>query len=253
MTATRETYGRFVAVEEIDRNVLGPVYDGRDPRSHLRGTIQVIERAARSRGFLERTRRAATADHPNVATVLDYGLEGGDFYQVYEHLAGESLARLLRRREPLAPADRLDLLVQIAEALRVAHTHALLHLCLRPELVWMLGDKIKVIGFGLDPKPGDATLAGEVKDLAYATPEQLRGLEVDSRTDVFAFGVLAHELLTSKPPFRGDSSSALAHQILYSTPEPMAATKHGLSRELAVLLDGCLIKDRISAASPSTS
>ncbi len=178
------------------------------------------------RRFEHEARAASRIGHENVVDVVDFGrTPGGSLFFVMEALEGESLARLIHREGAL-PVDRaLRILAQICQALGAAHACGVVHRDLKPENVILVrrddgADLVKVLDFGISkthgvPEGGRITRAGSIIGTPeYMSPEQAMGGPVDHRCDVYAFGVLAYEMLTGTLPFQGDSPLAtlLKHQ-----------------------------------------
>lgn len=240
MTGSR--IGPYHVHEEIGRGGMGIVYAAEDVRLGRMVALKLLSPAfrddpiARERLSLE-ARAAATLSHPHIATV--YALEelGGHLFIVSELVRGSTLRQTLASGA-LPRAVLVDTVRQIAEALEAAHTHGIVHRDLKPENVLVDGHgRIKVVDFGIargmTPRPGaDAalTLTGAVLGTpGYMAPEQLRGMPVDARADVFAFGVMAFELATGAHPFGGSDPAALIERLVSDDPPLSRALEpHGL-------------------------
>jgi pimeloyl-ACP methyl ester carboxylesterase len=195
-------------------------------------------------------------NHPNIATL--HGIEdlGDGFALVLEYVSGQTLADRLDRG-PVPLAATLEIAGQIAGALEAAHERGVVHRDLKPANVQLRQDgTVKLLDFGLakvfEPAPGDTNatdvtataMAGHaiVGTPAYMSPEQARGLPVDKRTDVWAFGCVLYELLSRQRAFSGDHVSDVMAKILGREPD-FAALPSGTSPELRRLLERCLAKD----------
>src|SRR5260221_1848282 len=200
-------------------------------------------------------------DHPGIATVLDFDAHEGTESLVMEFVRGQTLADRLARG-PLDEPEALELGAQLCDALEAAHELGIVHRDLKSANVMVTArGRVKVLDFGLatvcreedDPAASRAEtrplgLAGTV---AYMAPEQLFGEEVDARSDLFAVGVLLHEMLTGATPFTGPVSTAVADAILHRAAEPPSRQRPGVSAGLDAVVLRCLEKrpgDRYASA-----
>ena len=206
----------------------------------------------------DEARAAGTLNHPNIVTVYDVGWHGGAPYFVTECLEGESLrARLGGGALPLDAA--LDIARQIARGLAAAHARGIVHGDLKPENVFVGVDgRVKILDFGLatlhDPvasRNADAEPAVVTGTVSYMAPEQLRGEATDGRTDLFALGVVLHEMLTGRRPFEADSTVGTIERILTGRVERLSDVDHAIPQDVSDLVDRCLAKaaaDRLGSA-----
>ena len=259
--------GPYEVVAPIGAGGMGEVYRARDTRLGRTVAIKVLaqplcadeERRAR---FEREARTISTISHPHVCALYDVGRQQDTDYLVMEYIEGETLAERLERG-PLRTSDALELVHQIADGLAEAHAHGIVHRDLKPANVMVTrAGHAKILDFGL-ARRGDQPQAGHVaKDsqlatlsqglsregtivgtLAYMSPEQARGEEVDSRSDVFSFGVTFYQLLTGQPPFRGESATATIAKILESEPEPpLSSARPDLPAAVARVVRRCLQK-----------
>ena len=217
------TIGPYRLIDVIGRGGMGIVYAAEDTRLGRQVALKALppDYAAdpTRRERLRREARAAAAlDHPCIATIHALEEIDGDLYIVSELVRGTTLREEVRRG-PLAPGTLRETLLDIADALAAAHEQGIVHRDLKPENVMRAaGGRIKILDFGL-ARSTDATDRPTITQLTqqgaavgtpgYMSPEQLGGGTVDTRTDVFAFGVLAAELATGEHPFGPDSASML--------------------------------------------
>ncbi len=232
--------GKYEILGQIGQGGFGTVYKGRDPL--LRRTVAIktctTDDAGLRQRFFQEGRIAAALQHPNVTTIHDFGLEGEVPYLVQEFLTGEDLGDLVAHR-PLATETKVDLLIQIARGLEYAHGEGVLHRDVKPANIRVLDNgTVKIMDFGIARLLGaDTRLTGTGMTLGtvgYLAPEQLKGVEVDTRADIFSFGVLAFELFAGQRPFRGETFSQVSYQLLYEEPPP-------LDREWPECPDGRLV------------
>jgi eukaryotic-like serine/threonine-protein kinase len=204
--------------------------------------------------LLREARAAARLGHPSIVRVFDFGQTPlGYPFIVMELLHGESLADVLARRDKLAPAAAVQLLLPVASALVAAHAHGIVHRDLKPDNVMLVRDEAgsivpKLVDFGivkiLDGEVrGAVTQAGDlVGSPAYLSPQQARGLEVDARADIWALSVLLYESVTGRLPFERTTHQALLAAILLDAPTPITELGAGDEALWAVLARG-LAKD----------
>jgi len=191
---------------------MGEVFRAHDAVLAREVAIKVLHRPlAADQGFVDRFRRearaAAVLSHPNIVAVHDWGAVDGIYYMVMEFVRGQSLRDILNAEGLLAPAQATDVLLQTLSALEHAHRQGIVHRDMKPENIMVTRDGVaKVADFGLARAYADAqiTHAGHVTGtVQYLAPEQLQGEPADPRTDLYALGIVAYELFTGQPMFRG--------------------------------------------------
>jgi WD40 repeat protein len=247
---------------------MGEVYRAFDPRLGREVAVKVLsaevgsdpERLAR---FEREARAVAALNHPNILTVFDVGRHRPDDtpstapYVVTELLEGETLRELASRR---APTQRqvLSFAVQVAHGLEAAHAKGIVHRDLKPENVFVTTDgRVKLLDFGLakvvdrgaadsvEPTASSPTGAGQmVGTVGYMSPEQVRGLPVDARTDVFSLGVVLYELLAGRHPYRRETAIGTLTAILEATPSELVSLGRGVPPAVSGIVRRCLEKER---------
>ena len=218
--------GREVAVK-----VLGEALAG-DRRAELR-----LRREARAAGRLA---------HPGIARVLDLGEDAGRPYLVMELLHGESLAARLARAGPLEPAEAVRVVAAAADALEVAHGAGIVHRDVKPGNVFVTGaGDVKLLDFGIASAANEAALTGGdlLGTAAYLAPERVLGHDATPAADVYALGVLLYELLAGRPPFAGDTGTALAMAHVHARPAPLDAVAPRVPPALTAACERALAKD----------
>ncbi len=211
---------------------MGEVFRAHDAVLAREVAIKVLHRPlAADAAFVERFRRearaAAALSHPNIVAVHDWGAVDGIYYMVMELVAGQSLREILAAHGPLAPAQAVEVLRQTLAALEHAHRQGIVHRDVKPENVMVTRDGlVKVADFGLARAWADARITqdGRVSGtVQYLSPEQLRGEPADPRSDLYALGIVAYELLTGRLPFSGETPMAIAYAHLRErVPRPSA-------------------------------
>ena len=231
--------GPYEVVARIGAGGMGEVYRARDTRLDRTVAIKVLpEHLARDserRQRFEREARALAAlSHPHICAVFDVGTQEGIDYLVMEHLEGDTLAQRLAKGA-LAVDQAVRIAVEIADALDAAHRKGIIHRDLKPANVALTESGARLLDFGLarhriEPEPANTAMDTAIPDVyrtspgivlgtvAYMAPEQARGHEADERTDLFALGVVIHEMATGTLPFAGATSAVIFDAILNHPP-----------------------------------
>ncbi|HQQ76545.1 MAG TPA: protein kinase, partial [Thermoanaerobaculia bacterium] len=244
--------GKYLIEEKVGVGGFGTVYKGRDPfikRAVAIKTCQSDEEEIKKRFFRE-AEFAGNLHHRNITTIYDFGVtDDGTPYIVQEFLTGEDLDKLARKRSPLPLRRKLEILVDVCEGLGYAHTAGIIHRDIKPSNVRILEDgTVKLMDFGIAKSmvsQSTLTQTGITLGTAsYLAPEQIRGEDLDARTDLFSLGVLAYELTTGQKPFTGDHISTVLYRIMNEQPAPPSTLVPGLPRALDAILVKLLEKDR---------
>jgi serine/threonine protein kinase/tetratricopeptide (TPR) repeat protein len=254
-----QTLAHYRITAKLGHGGMGEVYRATDSKLGREIAIKVLPReVSRDRQALARFEREAkalaTLNHPNIASIHGFDADRDTHFIVLELVEGETLAERLRRGR-LPVEEALGVAKQIAQALEAAHAKGIVHRDLKPGNIKFTADgRVKVLDFGLAKlaaasESEDVTLKSEqttpgavLGTPAYMSPEQARGLEVDKRTDVWAFGCCLYECLAGLKPFRGDTISDLTSEVLRSEPD-WSALPSETPREVTALLRRCLEKD----------
>ncbi|MCH9649221.1 MAG: protein kinase [Deltaproteobacteria bacterium] len=243
-----EKIGRYEVLERIGVGSFTVVYRGRDSFSGKPVAIKICiaqEENLRT-GFLRLAEASGRLQHPNIATVLEFGSGDGKPYLVEDYVEGEHLGWKIEGDEPLSMAQRLDYLLQIAEGLRYAHSRGVLHKSVSPRSIRIsLDHEVKITDFGiaqLASATSRLTQGGPHTD-GYLAPEQTLGLRADARTDIFCFGALAYELLTYQRPFAADTLADFLGQVLETGLEPSDDRLKGLPFGVRELIAQSLERD----------
>jgi serine/threonine protein kinase len=241
--------GKYEVSEQIGVGGFGAVYRGRDPfikRAVAIKTCQVNDEEIKHRFFRE-AELAGNLHHRNITTIYDFGIENGVPYIVQEFLTGEDLDKKIKRGEAIALSRKIEILMAIADGLDYAHDASIVHRDVKPANVRVLDDgAVKVMDFGIAKSlqsESSLTQTGiTLGTSAYLAPEQIRGEPVDRRTDVFAMGTLAYELITYRKPFRGEHLSTILYKILNEPPDPLASHAPEVPPSLAAAVGRAMSK-----------
>ena len=254
-------FGAYEVQALIAAGGMGEVYRALDTRLHRIVALKTLradlsndpDRRAR---LVREARIVSSLNHPHICTLHDVGTEDDIDYLVMEHIEGETIQQQLERgRLPLARA--LDYSIQIVDALEKAHRRGVIHRDLKPGNVMVTKSGVKLLDFGLavhaaapavDEHAGTGataqTAAGAIMGTPqYIAPEQLEGKPADTRTDIFAFGALAYEMITGRAAFPPATPARLAAAILENDPQPIADAVPGVPPRLVETIARCLCKD----------
>ena len=247
--------GRYEIEAELGRGAMGVVYLARDPQLHRRVAIKTFSNPdGLSRGqqkefrerFIREARAAARLAHPGVVTVYDVGEDGGVPFFTMEYVPGSTLEQLVRSG-PIEAGLACSIADRVVQALCVAHQAGIVHRDVKPaNILVRAGDEaVKVADFGVARlAASDLTRSGAwIGSPAYMSPEQIRGHEVDGRSDLFSLAVILYEMLCGERPFEGEDVSQLAYSIVHLTPVPISKRVKGLSSGLDRFFDRALAKN----------
>ena len=242
----------FEILEPLGSGGMGMVYKARDLTLGRTVALKFLPSAlahdekGRQRFFRE-ARAASRLNHPNICTIHEIGEDGdGQLFLCMEVCEGETLKARLKRG-PLPLAEALDAAIQLASALAVAHRAGIVHRDIKPgNIVVTERNKVKILDFGLALTAGETRLtrAGRTMGtIAYMSPEQIRGDEIDQRSDLWSLGVVLFEMLTGRLPFEGASEPAILNAVINQEPERLAKARPDLPHDFGRVLSRLLAKD----------
>ncbi len=241
-------------LEQIGSGGMGVVFKGRDVKLNRLVALKVLAPALMSdpdfkARFLLEAQTASALNHPNICTIYQIGEEAGLLFISMELVEGETLRTWAAEGERTL-LEKLKVAIEAAKGLAHAHSKGVIHRDIKAENIMVTHEGgVKIMDFGLAKaarsRNASLTKTGTtLGTLAYMSPEQVSGLDVDHRSDIFSFGIVLYELLTGQLPFTGEYELSIMYAILNETPAPLRALKPELPEEPEALIHQALQKDR---------
>lgn len=244
-----QTISQYKIEEKLGEGGMGIVYKAHDTKldrfvalkflpPHMAASEQDKAR------FIQEAKSAAALNHPNVCSIIDIQEHDGQIFIVMEFVDGQTL---MEKKSSIPLKQAIEIGIQIADGLAVAHEKGIIHRDIKPENIMVRKDGIvQIMDFGLAKLAGTSRLTkmgSTVGTLGYMSPEQVQGLEADHRSDIFSLGVLLYEMITGRSPFNGSHESAILYEIVNVDVPPMVTVKPELDPALDAIVLECLEKD----------
>ena len=246
------TISHYKITEKLGEGGMGVVYKAEDTKLDRTVALKFLaahllnDEEAKAR-FLREAKAAAGLDHPNICTVYEVGEAEGKTFLSMAFIKGEALEAHIERG-PLPLKDALEIGRQIAEGLEAAHEEGVVHRDIKPANIMVdAKGRATIMDFGLAHLTEASRLTKTDQTMgtvAYMSPEQAQGMEVDNRSDVWALGVVLYEMVCGQRPFQGQYDQALLYEIVHQEPEPLTGVRAGVPMELEFIVGKCLAKDR---------
>ncbi|MFC2155522.1 serine/threonine-protein kinase PknK [Acidobacteriota bacterium] len=242
----------FNILKKIGQGGMGEVYLAADTKLERKVALKFLPKELTSDKdacirFEREAKAAAALNHPNIVTIYEINEINGQIYIAMEYLDGLTLKEKMSRQGMKQIGELIDIAIQVGEGLKEAHQTGIVHRDIKPEnIVLDRNNRVKILDFGLAKLRGAAKITEEICRIGtvnYMSPEQARGDELDSRTDIWSFGVVLYELATGELPFKGDKELTVIKSITSKSPLPPAQICPGIPPELGDIILRCLHKD----------
>jgi serine/threonine protein kinase/Tfp pilus assembly protein PilF len=247
-----KTISHYKILEKLGEGGMGVVYKAQDTKLDRIVALKFLpkhllcDNEAKTR-FEHEAKAASALDHPNIATIYEIDEAEGECFISMAYVEGKSIKELLKEKN-FTIEEILSIAIQIAEGLNSAHKKGIVHRDIKSDNL-MLTDEgsVKIMDFGLAKLkgvPGLTKTGSTVGTLAYMSPEQAQGMELDQRSDIFSFGVVLYEMITGQLPFKGEHEAAIIYSILNEAPEPLEMYKANVPEGLQKVINKALEKNR---------
>jgi serine/threonine-protein kinase len=247
-----KTISHYKILEKLGEGGMGVVYKAQDTKLDRIVALKFLpkhllcDESAKTR-FVHEAKAASALNHTNITTIHEIDEVEGECFICMEYVEGKSIKELIKQKM-FSIEEILNISIQIAEGLNVAHKKGIVHRDIKSDNI-MLTDEglVKIMDFGLAKLKGVSKLTKTGTTLGtmqYMSPEQVQGIEVDQRSDIFSFGVVLYEMITGQLPFKDEHEAAIIYSIINETPEPLARYKANVPDGLQRIVDKAMEKNR---------
>ncbi|MCG6961572.1 serine/threonine protein kinase, partial [bacterium BMS3Abin03] len=248
-----ETILHYNILEKLGEGGMGEVYKAQDTKLDRFVALkflpsQLTASESDKARFIQEAKAASSMNHPNVCTIYSIEEYNNQLFISMEYIEGKTLRD---KKDHLSEKQILEIGIQVAEGLAAAHEKGIVHRDIKPENIMIRKDGIaQIMDFGLaklysSGNVSHLTKAGTTMGtMGYMSPEQIQGLDVDHRTDIFSLGVVLYELLAGEAPFKGMHATAIMYEIVNVEPPPISTIKEGIDPLLDGIILECLEKDK---------
>ncbi len=243
----------YKIIEQVGQGGMGEVFKAQDTKLDRFVALKFLPSQLTASEddkarFIQEAKAASAMNHPNVCTIYSIEEYNGQLFIAMEFVEGKTLKD---KKDSLSEKQILEIGIQVAEGLAAAHEKGIVHRDIKPENIMVRKDGIvQIMDFGLaklykDGNVSRLTKAGTTMGtMGYMSPEQIQGLDVDHRTDIFSLGVVLYELLAGESPFKGIHETAIMYEIVNVDPPPIATLKEGIDPKIDEIILECLEKDK---------
>jgi predicted Ser/Thr protein kinase len=250
-----EKLGKYKIISELGKGAMGIVYKALDPDINREVAIKLIrfdmvsedaEKDEASRRFIREAQSAGNLDHPNIITIYEVGKHDNQTFIVMQYVDGESLKEAISSGKRYPPAEVVDLMTCLCDALEFAHQNKIIHRDIKPGNILLdKQGRPYLVDFGVARmEMSTMTQSGTIVGTpSYMSPEQIQGVRVDARADIFSLGVIIYEMLTGKRPFEGDHITTIVYKIMNEEPPNIRDMKKDLPEGFDHVIKKALAKD----------
>ena len=247
-----KTISHYKILEMLGEGGMGVVYKAQDTKLDRIVALKFLpkhllcDESAKTR-FEHEAKAASALNHTNITTIYEIDEVEGECFICMEYVESKSITELIKEKT-LSITEVLNISVQIAEGLNAAHKKGIVHRDIKSDNIMLTAEGlVKIMDFGLAKLRGVSRVTKEGTTLGtmpYMSPEQVQGMEVDQRSDIFSFGVVLYEMIAGQLPFKGEHEAAIIYSILNETPEPLARYKSNVPGELQRVIEKALAKGK---------
>lgn len=250
-----EKIGKYKIIGELGKGAMGIVYKGVDPDINREVAIKLIrfdmvsedaEKEDAARRFIREAQSAGNLEHPNIITIYEVGREDNQTFIVMQCVDGESLKQAISAGKKFSPVEVVDLMTCLCDALELAHQNKIVHRDIKPGNILLdKQGRPYLVDFGVARmEMSTMTQSGTIVGTpSYMSPEQIQGVRVDARADIFSLGVIIYEMLTGKRPFEGDHITTIVYKIMNEEPTNIREMKRDLPEGFEQVIKKALEKD----------